>query len=252
MKRLGLYFSGTGNSKLCLIEFMNHIHEQNIVSIEDSDVIIMIKEAGVMILAYPIYYSNLPLILKDFINNNHTLWKHKKVFLIATQGMFSGDGSGYCARLLKHHDASIIGGTHITMPDNIIDVKILKKTAIKEQQIIMEAKEKACNVAKLYLQGIPPKQGLSSLSHILGLFGQRIWFSKMVKTYKDHPKINRKQCIGCNKCIVVCPMHNLYLDTNNKAIHTTSCTLCYRCIHTCPTKSIALLGKQVVHEPAKK
>jgi NAD-dependent dihydropyrimidine dehydrogenase PreA subunit/flavodoxin len=249
MKTLGLYFSGTGNSKYCVEEFMKAINEEtHLSSIEDKNVISLIKEADSIIIGYPVYYSNLPLILKDFIKSNHQLWNNKQIFLIATQGMFSGDGSGYCARLLKEYGATITGGIHIKMPDNTIDVKALKKDTIKEQEIIEQAKTTAQKAAKLYMQGNAPKHGLNPASHILGLFGQRLWFSRMVKEYKDHPKINHDKCIGCNKCVSCCPMQNLSLNNNNKAIHTNKCTLCYRCVHTCPTQAIALLGKQVVHD----
>lgn len=47
----------------------------------------------------------------------------KKVFLIATMGLFSGDGAGILGRLLQQYGAEIIGGLHLRMPDSIGDEK---------------------------------------------------------------------------------------------------------------------------------
>ena len=244
MNYLGLYFSGTGNSRLCVEEFMKTINKDYCLSsIEDYDVIQKIEAADEIILAYPIYYSNIPLILKEFINIHNHLWNKKKIFLIATQGMFSGDGSGYCARLLKKYGAIICGGVHIKMPDNTIDVKLLKNK--KERETIARGKEKVHHAATLYSMKTPPKQGLHPTSRILGLFVQRLWFSRMVKTYKNFPKINHNTCIGCKNCVVSCPMTNLSLDVNTRTIHKNKCTLCYRCVHVCPTHAITILGKKV-------
>ena len=42
-------------------------------------------------------------------------------FIIATMGLFSGDGAGMLARLLKNYGAIIVGGLHLKMPDSICD-----------------------------------------------------------------------------------------------------------------------------------
>ena len=64
-------------------------------------------------------YSNIPYMVRDFIINNSSIWKNKKVFCLSTMGLFSGDGTGCAARLLSKYDAKIIGGIHLKMPDSI-------------------------------------------------------------------------------------------------------------------------------------
>jgi hypothetical protein len=65
----------------------------------------------------------VPKILRDFIIQNKELWENKKVFVIATMGLFSGDGAGILGRLLQQYGAEIIGGLHLKMPDSIGDKK---------------------------------------------------------------------------------------------------------------------------------
>ena len=47
--------------------------------------------------------------------------------VIATMGIFSGDGSEMLGRLLESTRAEFIGGLHLKMPDSIADEKALKR-----------------------------------------------------------------------------------------------------------------------------
>ena len=58
-----------------------------------------------LVFAYPVQYSTVPKMLRDFIVENKELWKRKKVFAIATMGLFSGDGAGIFGRLLQQYEA---------------------------------------------------------------------------------------------------------------------------------------------------
>ena len=67
----------------------------------------------------------------DFIHNNSSVWKEKRVFIIATMALFSGDGTGVLGRLLKQYGAKTTGGLHLQMPDSIADEKVLKRSLRK-------------------------------------------------------------------------------------------------------------------------
>ena len=70
---IGIYFSGTGNTKYCVSKFLEYYHdnnENNLYSIEDKNCINMIKENNDIVFAYPIYHSDMPIIVRNFINNN--------------------------------------------------------------------------------------------------------------------------------------------------------------------------------------
>lgn len=91
---IGVYFSGTGNTKYCInkfLEYYNENKENELYSIEDSSCIDKIKENNNIVLAYPIYYSDIPIIVRNFINNNKEIFRDKNIFIIATMGLFSGE-----------------------------------------------------------------------------------------------------------------------------------------------------------------
>lgn len=244
---IGLYFSGTGNSKYCLERFLKEFKDIPIYSIEDSKVIEHMKQHTQIIIAYPVQYSNIPKILRDFIMKNAGSWKNKEIFIIATMGLFSGDGAGIIARLLKKQGAHIVGGLHLKMPDSIADEKALKRSSEKNKTLILEAEKKIMQAAHDFQNGCPPQEGIGLLPHLAGLFGQRLYFYTKTKHYSNKLKINTTQCIGCGRCAKLCPMKNIEIS-NHKAVAKNQCTLCYRCINQCPVQAMTLLGKKVVQQ----
>lgn len=107
--------------------------------------------------------------------------------------------------------------------DCIGDVKLLKKPLSQNKQLIKDAEIKIENAVDLLKQGKPTKD------------------------YTNKLKINKSKCIGCGKCVTLCPMSNLSIS-KQKAISNNKCTMCYRCISHCPQKAITLLGEEVVEQ----
>ena len=110
----------------------------------------------------------------------------------------------------------------------------------------MSKRSKIEKVALQIINGDYPQEGITLVSHIIGLLGQRLWFYKKTKGYSNKLKINNN-CIGCGKCVSICPMKNLILR-NKKVVSNDRCTMCYRCISLCPQKAITLLGNEVVEQ----
>lgn len=105
----GVYFSGTGNSRYAAELFCNEYDKSSkVFSIEDKNVIEAVKQTDEIVFAYPVQYSTVPKALRDFISDNKELWRNKSIFIIATMGLFSGDGAGVLGRLLQKQGAKII------------------------------------------------------------------------------------------------------------------------------------------------
>lgn len=244
----GIYFSGTGNTRFCTEAFVMCCDPNApICSIEDEQATRILSESETIILGYPVYYSNIPVILRDFIRENATLFSGKHIYIVVTMGLFSGDGTGCAARMLRGYGATIDGGLHLTMPDCIGDVKLLKKSLANNRRIVKRAKTKAIEAANRFLAGNPTKDGLGVIPHLMGLLGQRMWFYNKMHHYSSELKINMNACIACGKCVGLCPMQNISMR-NKYALTEDRCTMCYRCISHCPTKAITLIGKNVVEQ----
>ena len=245
---VGIYFSGTGNSRHAAEMFCNEYDEATkAFSIEDDNVIEAVKREEMLVFAYPVQYSTVPKILRDFIIENKGLWENKKVFVIATMGLFSGDGAGILGRLLQQYGAEIIGGLHLKMPDSIGDEKVLKRSLEKNKELVKKAEQKISKSVQLLKSGKPTQEGIGILYLMTGFFGQRLYFGHKTKNYSDKLRVNEDKCIGCGKCEKLCPMNNIKI-VDKKVVQNNRCTMCYRCINNCPKQAMTLLGKAVVEQ----
>lgn len=245
---IGIYFSGTGNTKYCIEKFMQiYDSTAEIISIEEESVVQKLGGHEELIMAYPVQFSNIPKILHDFIVENAPVWKNKRIFILATMGLFSGDGAGILARLLKKYGAMTTGGLHIKMPDSISDEKALKRTLVQNKELVRKAEQRIEEAVQNLKNNCPPQDGMSIMAHWAGLFGQRLYFFNKTKRYSDKLKIDAKRCVGCGKCVSVCPMKNISLQ-GKRAVSGTRCTMCYRCVSLCPRQAVTLLGNRVYEQ----
>ncbi len=242
-----VYLSGTGNTRHIVNKLLDELGNKGTVLPIESEDVKTVFASDEIIIAYPTQFSNIPYLVRDFINNNQNEWKDKKIFLITTMGMFAGDGTGCAARLLKKYGAVISGGIQIIMPDSVCDCKALKKTVQQNKEIVTKAENKIKGIAARMKAGKYPQEGLSFWSHLAGFFGQRLWFYNKTTGYSKKLKIDSDKCIGCGICENGCPTHNIKIE-NGKAVADVKCTMCYRCISYCPKQAITLLGKEVVQQ----
>ncbi|MBD5440271.1 MAG: 4Fe-4S binding protein [Treponema sp.] len=243
---IGIYFSGTGNTKYCVEYVVHRLGGGASYAIESDGAIAAVKSSDEIVFAYPVYYSNVPKIVRDFIVSNAGLWRGKKIFVIATMGLFSGDGAGCSARLFKKYGAEILGGLHLKMPDCIGDVKLLKKSLDENRKIIAEAEHKMDAAINSIKGGAYPKDGLHFFCRIAGLFGQRLYFSGKTKRYYTKIRADESKCVKCGLCVSLCPMANIKIE--DRVIYQDKCTMCYRCFAHCPKQAITILGTRVYEQ----
>lgn len=241
---VGIYLSGTGNTKHCLEFLMSLISpDSKAIPIECSEAVSAVIENEEICLAYPTQFSNMPYMIRDFINTNSSIWYGKRVFLLTTMGLFSGDGTGCAARLLRKLGATITGGLQILMPDSISDCKLLKKPVEECSRIVREADVRLTEAALSIASGKYPREGLSFMAHMVGLFGQRLWFYNKTTGYRKKVTVS-SSCTGCGNCVKNCPMENLSV-VNGKAVSKGKCAMCYRCVSICPKQAVTVLGDKV-------
>ena len=149
---IGIYLSGTGNTKHCIEKLLYLLDDTAIcVPLEHPQIIEMSKKQDTIIFGYPTQFSNAPFMVRDFIKRNASILKGKKVFCVNTMGLFSGDGTGCTARILKKYGAEILGGMQIKMTDSVCDSKMLKKDIDENNIGSFECDWGKCIFAKISL-----------------------------------------------------------------------------------------------------
>ncbi|MDR1821535.1 MAG: EFR1 family ferrodoxin [Oscillospiraceae bacterium] len=219
---LSLYFSGTGNTRH-LAELLAKKLGCPAVSIEAQDAAEQIARTDSLIFAFPIYMTNMPGIVRDYINGNAEFWKGKRVFILAACAMVSGAAVANAAALFRWHGAEILGGETVKMPDNIGDVRLITTLLPKRRnpKVLSRADKKISALAELIERGAYPRHGLSAKAH-----------PQAEKPGNPGPKIDKAKCDGCGICKKNCPSPQ-------------KCTLCYRCFNLCPQQAITLMGDKV-------
>jgi ferredoxin/flavodoxin len=253
MKITIFYFSGTGNTWWSAQEMQNLFIAENvdcsIFSIEQStpDIVTAALESDIIGIGYPIYGSDLPQPMKDFINFTlpDNLKGKTKLFTFCTQLLFSGDGSFVYRNELKKKQWEINWSIHLRMPNNIcVSAFPLPYTTnqVKIDKRLAKSKRRIGKFARAIKYGKPFRQGYLYISKLLGLM-QRNPYQKYYPRLQNDITIDAETCISCNRCINICPVHNLYADEDGiKA--KGACILCVRCYNFCPTQSILYMGKK--------
>lgn len=65
------------------------------------------------------------------------------------------------------------------------------------------------------------------------IFLKPMSYFSLVRVHCDESK-----CIGCRKCLKVCPMDVEVNKESRKRVNGTDCILCYECVKSCPVKAL--------------
>lgn len=235
---LMLYFSGTGNSKYIAKEFASKMGVA-CYSIEDKvDFTALINSTDTVAVCYPIYGSCVPRIMREFVKQYSAVLSKKKLIILCTQMMFSGDGALAFTRLLPSGDKYVQYAEHFNMPNNISNFwlfPIRDGERIRKKRLADKKLERVCDDIK---NGIVKRRGFNSFSVLLGKVQNSHWLDIEEKQKGSFACDN--DCNLCGLCVGNCPSHNLELSANG-IIHKNNCILCYRCVNLCPQKSATVL-----------
>ena len=81
---IGIYLSGTGNTKHCIEKLMELLdHSAQVIPIEGKETANLLAQHDFVVLAYPVQFSNVPVMVRDFIKDHSDLWKGKMVLCLA-------------------------------------------------------------------------------------------------------------------------------------------------------------------------
>ena len=246
---LTLYFSGTGNTKYVANLFSSQM-DAECFSIESNiDFKAKIESHEIIAFCYPVYGSRVPLIMREFVAKNISAIKGKKLIILVTQLIFSGDGARVLCDLFPENYVEVIYAQHFNMPNNICNFALMRQvSARKLQQKKDKANKKIATICQDIESGVIKRRGFSAFSRFLGKIQGNHWQGDSKKVFalegtmeyraKHGLKID-DDCTMCGICVRICPMKNLEIS-HDKISHKNNCTVCYRCVNYCPQKAITV------------
>jgi len=247
---LTIYFSGTGNTRH-IAEMFSRKMEASCLSIEDdANFRAEIKGHDTIAFCYPIYGSRVPRIMREFVAEHMDELAGKKIIVLVTQLMFSGDGARAFTDMFRAGTMEVIYAEHFNMPNNICNIPFARQPgARKIQRYLDRAETKMTQTCRNIKNGIVVRRGFSKLSRALGNIQGGIWQGDSRENYGD-PKFALEQkvktgvkvgrdCTLCGLCVPICPMKNLEIVQGTIA-QKNDCTVCYRCVNRCPRRAITV------------
>ena len=155
-----------------------------------------------------------------------------------------GNAAGYNRQLAVQKQLQYMGTAQIIMPENYI---AMFNAPQKEQaRSIVEQAEPALQKVLAQLKAgqefPPPRENL--YDRFMSGPVNPVFYCFFVKADAFRAT---DACIGCGKCVELCPLNNIRLE-NGKPVWGKNCTHCMACICYCPTKAIEY-GKKSLGKP---
>jgi len=246
---LTIYFSGTGNTAFVAQNFSEKIGATCINIEDDADFAALFAAHDKIAVFYPVYGSRVPLIMRRFSNKYEAYFAGKKVVIIVTQMLFSGDGARVFTDLFPPGHFDVIYAEHLMMPNNVSNFVILPKTSDKRvKKHFKRAENKINAICDNINKKVVKLRGFSRASKLLGSVQGKAWQgansniepSKRSMEHKAKSSVRvAKHCTTCGLCVKECPMNNLEINENS-LLHKNNCTVCYRCVNLCPQRSVTV------------
>lgn len=238
------YFSGTGNTQFIAKKFQEAIQAKGFdVKLQAIDLLKDkpdLKEYNLIGIGFPLYAWNLPLNVKNFINNFSEV-NGKDAFIFVTMGGPTSLGAvGITANLLKNKRFRVVSAEGIEMPSND---NILFDTDDPHSEKSKQLRQAAAKKVKEIVDAIQLGKGkihgnslfMKSLSWLTGL-----WINKIYRPYFHYHKfyVDEKCLPECRMCEEFCPVNNIKKVDIQKVTFDRTCILCARCINCCPVQAI--------------
>lgn len=237
-----LYFTGTGNSLHIAKALSNRLGDE-LLSINEKikkndNRPIKCDERLVFVL--PTYAWRIPTVVEQWIKTT-SLEGARSAWLVMTCGDEIGNADEYNRELVEEKGIAHMGTVKITMPENYI--AMFDAPSEDETKKIIEAADAQIDAIAAVIAenaSFSPCR-VNAYGKIMSSAVNSIFYKLFVKAKAFRAD---DRCIGCGRCVELCPLNNITLS-GGKPVWSTDCTHCMACISYCPTQAIEYGKKSV-------
>ncbi len=238
-----LYFTGTGNSRYAAsiiaritgdeLVCMNDLIRQRITDpyvaqyAFDSD--------RPFIFVSPTYCWRLPRVVEQFIRDSR-FTGCRKVYFYLTCGSGTGDAARHAEELCRQLELEFMGLSSVILPENYI--ALFSAPSFDDAQGMLRAAVAPIESAARLMQLEKPIEDPNGRSGAAGGKLNSLFYKLVVKDKKFSAT---DACVGCGRCVSLCPLANISLENGQPQWHGR-CTHCMACIAACPEDAIEYGG----------
>ena len=237
MKYLGIYFTGTGNSKRVALKAQSELslrgHSLELVDVIDGEVPDLSLYDGLFIF-YPIYGFNAPKPIIAYVKKIKKLEKQIPCCIMKQSGehlFWNNASSLYLTSLLKKRNIIVHNEYHYLMPYSFIfrhsDYMAYRMKTTMEGLLPLDLdlflNNKDTHLKRFFFDR--PFAFILRIQWWGGRFNGRFY------------KVENDKCIKCEKCIKDCPAKNISIK-DGKIVFGGKCLMCQRCVMYCPKHAI--------------
>ena len=238
-------FSGIGNSKYIADRIAASLQEKLLCMNEriKSGDTGSVKTRENLVVVVPTYAWRIPRVVSDWIGQTEFVGT-KNVWYVMSCGSGIGGADIYNRKLSEKKGLKHMGTAQIIMPENYI---AMFNAPQKEQarSIVEQAEpalQKVLTPLKAGQEFPPPRDNL--YDRFMSGPVNPVFYRFFVKADAFRAT---DACIGCGKCVELCPLNNIHLE-NGKPVWGKNCTHCMACICYCPKEAIEY-GKKSKGKP---
>ena len=240
-----LYFTGTGNSRY----LARRIAEGLDMPLCDLNTCIKagdtapVQTGQDVVLVTPTYAWRIPRVVSQWLGNTE-LTGAERIWFVMDCGSEIGNAAKYNRQLAAQKHLRYMGTAQIIMPENYI--AMFNAPQAEQARRIVEQAEPALQKVLAQLRA---GQEFSPLRDTL--YDRFMSGPVNPAFYRFFVKADAFRatdvCIGCGKCVELCPLNNIRLE-NGKPVWGKHCTHCMACICYCPKEAIEY-GKKSKGKP---
>ena len=161
-----------------------------------------------------------------------------KPFLTDTTTLYSGSRHNAYEHMLtayRHGFTPAVVGAPVILADGLYgenDVPVrIKGKHFKEVHIATEIRRAPSMVVLSHFKG-HEMGGFGGAIKNLAMGGAAVRGKR--EQHDTHVQISRKLCIGCGRCVKICPQKALSLQGKKSVVDISKCIGCFECITVCP------------------
>lgn len=240
MKTVLYYFTGTGNSLVIANDLARELDAPEPMPIAGCLEGVR-TEAEVIGLVFPVYYLDMPELVKEFVEKLEIANASAYIFAVANCGGNAGNTLANLDRMLKRKGRRLAAGHVIKMPDN----SVAYWTPSDEQKKDFETEKELVKTIAITVSRRETHNEIIRFKNMDVIHGKGLaWVLRSVIG------INNKQCLKekcnhCGLCVKICPVGNIDLR-DGRVRWGSNCQECFACIHGCPYQAIRF-GRLKLH-----